>query len=251
LDKEPAHRAALKKVFEAKAPKVLLFGALDGKGAADAGLAAEMDAAALAHPDLKYIRADAADNEGALTFFGLTAADLPAAVVHDTTSGDKKYVRSKVTSLSEFISEFKAGSLAPTVKSEPIPTDTSAPVTILVAKNFDAIVGQPAAAGKTILLEFYAPWCGHCKTLAPIYELLGKKFASREDIIIAKMDATANDVTDSRFEVKGFPTLFLQDGTGAVVPYEGERTEAALAAFVELHAGKGGAEAAKEVKDEL
>ena len=52
-----------------------------------------------------------------------------------------------------------------------------------------------------VLSMFYAPWCGHCKSLAPKYDELGEKMAE-EAVEIVKMDATANDVP-SDFDVKG------------------------------------------------
>merc|ERR1712000_720304 len=67
------------------------------------------------------------------------------------------------------------GKLKPSYKSEPVPEDNSGPVTVIVGKNFDEIVLDET---KNVLLEVYAPWCGHCKELEPIYNELGEAFAN-------------------------------------------------------------------------
>lgn len=50
-----------------------------------------------------------------------------------------------------------------------------------------------------------APWCSHCKEMAPAWEALAEKYRDREDIVIAELDATANEL--EAFSVHGYPTL--------------------------------------------
>lgn len=77
------------------------------------------------------------------------------------------------------------------MKSEEIPADNSAPVKVVVGKSFDDIVLDET---KDVLVEFYAPWCGHCKALEPKYDELAQKLAYNNNLVIAKLDATANEV---------------------------------------------------------
>jgi len=107
-------------------------------------------------------------------------------------------------------------------KSEEIPEDDGSAVKTLVGKNFNTI------KGKNALVEYYAPWCGHCKSLAPIYEELAENFKGK-DVVIAKIDATANYIEEN---VTGFPTLIWYGADGSSMTYEGGRSLNELKDFV-------------------
>lgn len=76
---------------------------------------------------------------------------------------------------------------------------------------------------KDVLVEYYAPWCGHCKSLAPIYEELATKLKGNKNLVIAAMDATANEAEGVNIE--GFPTIkFYPANNKAGLDYKGGRT---------------------------
>lgn len=121
-----------------------------------------------------------------------------------------------------------------------------------------------------VLIEFYAPWCGHCKKLAPILDEVAVSFENDADVVIAKFvslpfapslsvllnntclswpssnhpflichsflplqDATTNDVPSDVFDVQGFPTLYFRSASGTVVPYQGDRTKDDFIEFIQ------------------
>merc|ERR1719223_1241248 len=84
--------------------------------------------------------------------------------------------------------------------------------------NFDDVVFSEGV----VFVDFYAPWCGHCKRLEPIWEELAQEYAGLNDLVIAKMDATANEVEN--FKVGGYPTIKLYSKENKKgIDYEGER----------------------------
>lgn len=153
-----------------------------------------------------------------------------------------------IETIGKFVEDFSAGKIEPSLKSEPVPETQEGPVTVVVGKNYEDIVLDDA---KDVLIEFYAPWCGHCKALAPKYEDLAALYANSEfkdKVVIAKVDATANDVPD---EIRGFPTIKLYPAGSKSEPvtYSGSRTVEDLISFVKEN-GKYKAEVEEKKEEE-
>jgi len=165
---------------------------------------------------------------------GLTfSSEKGVPVVGARNADDQKFAMKtdfSVDALEQFVNDVLDGKLKPYLKSEPIPESNDGPVKVVVAENFDEIVNDET---KDVLIEFYAPWCGHCKTLAPKYDELGEKLKKEDGIVIAKMDATANDVP-KQYEVRGFPTIFFAPKGSKKNPkkYEGEREVDAFIKYI-------------------
>ncbi len=171
-------------------------------------------------------------------YLGITEADENTAVIVNFENGNpNKYKLAKWdhSSLTKFIDDFKAGNLKPFFKSDPIPESNSDPVKVVVGNNFESMILN---SNKHVLLEIYAPWCGHCKKLAPIYDELAKKLAGHEDIVIAKMDGTTNE--HALVSIKGFPTLkFFKKGDAQnPIDFDGDRTLEGFLTFLEKETGK-------------
>ena len=101
----------------------------------------------------------------------------------------------------------------------------------LIPANFDDVVLK---SNKPALVEFFAPWCGHCKSLAPVYEELAQNFDFAKDkVSIAKVDADAEKDLGRRFGVQGFPTLKWFDGkSDTPEDYKGGRDLESLSSFI-------------------
>jgi len=177
------------------------------------------------------------DFQQELNEFGLDFIndDKPRVTVRNLSGS--KYVMTEVFSvdnLQKFLEDVREGKLEAYMKSEPIP-DNSGALKTAVAKNFAEVVMDN---GKDTLVEFYAPWCGHCKKLAPVLEQVAETLKD-EDVEIVKMDATANDVP-TNFEVRGFPTLYWlpKNSKASHVRYEGGREHDDFIKYISKNAAK-------------
>eukprot|EP01102_Stenamoeba_stenopodia_P019530 TRINITY_DN7408_c0_g1_i1.p1 TRINITY_DN7408_c0_g1~~TRINITY_DN7408_c0_g1_i1.p1 ORF type:complete len:446 (-),score=102.49 TRINITY_DN7408_c0_g1_i1:27-1364(-) len=99
-------------------------------------------------------------------------------------------------------------------------------VTNLTSDNFESSVSD----GRTWFVEFFAPWCGHCQRLAPIWKDLAKDLLNESHIRVARVDATEETSLADQFDVSSYPSLKLLRNKGELVfEYSGRRSLQALA----------------------
>lgn len=86
-----------------------------------------------------------------------------------------------------------------------------------------------------VLLQFYAPWCQHCKKLRPVYEKLANHYHREVPprLTVAKVDHTAHPGLVDPFDVKAYPTLLMLRDGKHIATFTGKRTYEGIAAFAD------------------
>mmetsp|Transcript_50537 Transcript_50537/g.123243 ORF Transcript_50537/g.123243 Transcript_50537/m.123243 type:complete len:560 (-) Transcript_50537:140-1819(-) len=230
-------QAALKIVFEdEKVPNAFLFTA----AAAEEEIAAFKEGCMPTRGQFVTGNFLSSDFPEAFAHFGMDKfiadGSLPRVLIEDRKEGLRYLMDGAITkdNVSKFLADYMAGSLEPFLKSEEVPADNGEPVKVIVGSTFQDEVNN---SGKWTLLEAYAPWCGHCKKLTPVWEDVANGFADDATVVIAKVDATANDLPKS-LGINGFPTLQLFKGDGSPPEnYIGDRDFASISKWLTTKTG--------------
>jgi len=154
----------------------------------------------------------------------LGVSEYPSVVVQKK-NGRYVFPESTITteSLTSFIEKVGQGLIKRSLKSETVPEKNDAPVKVIVGNNFQEMV---MVKDKSVFLEIYAPWCGHCKKLEPTWNEIAEQLKGNSEIMIAKMDGTANETPVEGFDWSGFPSIFfVKAGSTTPLKYNGGRSK--------------------------
>eukprot|EP00286_Rhodomonas_abbreviata_P011167 CAMPEP_0181331452 /NCGR_PEP_ID=MMETSP1101-20121128/24507_1 /TAXON_ID=46948 /ORGANISM="Rhodomonas abbreviata, Strain Caron Lab Isolate" /LENGTH=536 /DNA_ID=CAMNT_0023440909 /DNA_START=24 /DNA_END=1634 /DNA_ORIENTATION=- len=191
-------------IFDNELPKALLF-----KGEGEV----KEEFVQLAHDEEyagKYIFAtvgEKGDPEFG-KFLGVSESPEAEFFMFDVRDGSKYKLTGTLTkeTMGGFIKSFDAGEATPFLKSSPVLEGwDSEPVKQIVSSQWEEFTTQDAH----IVMEFYAPWCGHCQQLEPKYNKVAEYFESKYagEVVVAKMDYTLNEIAG--IQIQGFPTVLL------------------------------------------
>lgn len=181
---------------------------------------------------LNFVALDASQFGRHAEILNMDPEIVPLFAIQDNGNGRKYGLNQtehpegpSVEAIETFIDSFLAGEVKPIIKSEPLPTEeekAEQEVVKLVAHNYMEVLNDTS---KDVFIKYFAPWCGHCKKLAPIWEELAGLYGSKRDdsqVVIAHVDHTLNDV-DTPIMIEGYPTIILYPAHGEVDPKTGLR----------------------------
>ncbi|KAL9656022.1 hypothetical protein ABK040_007642 [Willaertia magna] len=184
-----------------------------------------------------------------LTIMGGDKTKLPGFAVMDIEKRQNYPYNGNLVKdeIVAFLNDVLSGKVEPYMRSQEPPATNDEAVKVVVGKTFKELVVD---SEDDVLLEFYAPWCGHCKQLEPKYKQLAEELKDVKGLVIAKIDASENDTP---VPIEGFPTIYFfpRGKKEQPIPYEGSRSVDDLKSFISKNAVASKDNLTSVKKDEL
>lgn len=161
---------------------------------------------------------------------------FPALAIYDGAKKKKYPFDNSKGKLDEknigsFVQNVLSGAVEPTIKSQPVPTEYTGPVSVVVAKEFDKVVLD---ADRDVLLYYHREDCPYCQAMNPVYETLASMYSKdnhKDKVVIGKMDISKNDLFEDIPYVP-FIKLYKAGDKSSPITYSGDRSVKDLVGFV-------------------
>jgi len=235
-------------IFKEKKEALILFSNDDGQDVQDAFAAA----AAVDDSDRLYTVVDNAANADHFRRFaeylGVDVAETPKVVL--LKEARNKYLspeEATAEGIQAFLRKVESGEVSKLLKSAPVPEENDEPVYTLVGSTYRAIIFGDE---REYLVKIYAPWCGHCKSIAPHFVEAATALKSNPNIVLADFDGTLNEVEG--VEISGYPTIlwYSKDKSAEPIPFNGERDTQGIIDWIRDHSQHEWVEPAEEKKND-
>ncbi|XP_022061161.2 protein disulfide-isomerase [Acanthochromis polyacanthus] len=197
-----------------------------------------------------YVNVDEPRNGRMMEYFRVRDFEAPLIRLVNLTDHVTYHLPSdtlNVGIITEFCQSYLEGKAKPKMQSEPIPEGwDEKPVKELVGMNLEKVAFHP---NKTVFVMFYLPYSRESRALFPLWEELAESFKQQQEVVIARIDASANDINLST--QGAYPSLCLFPALYAerVVVYTGKRKVDDLVKFVEKEMEKARNYRVKEDED--
>ncbi len=231
----PFDNSAIDVIFQQKKSALFLF---LGDEAAEADAHEALKAFDETSPEIVLTISTKNDGHGLFErlgeYLGVDTDNTPAVLLLKDGSDKYRFEGETVTvdELTSFVAKVNNGEIEPFLKSAEIPETNDEAVKVVVGKTFNKVV---MGTHKEVLVKFYAPWCGHCKHLAPHYDEAAKRLANNPNILLVKVDSTENEVAGA--DVQGFPTLkfYRRDKKAEPFEFNGGRDAEGIINWIKEH----------------
>ena len=234
----PFNDKVYKKIFNSKKPILLLYADKNKTDEYKSYKKMLSNVAEKYKREMTFIITDIKDNNGGklASQIDVRKKEIPTVRIMVTAYQEMKKYRFNKKEITEenllkFIKDWKNNKIKPMLKSEKVPTSNDGDVFVLVGSNYeDEVINND----KDVMVLFYAPWCGHCKSLHPKYEKMAKRLKSKnKKLLIAKIDYTENEVEN--MVIEGFPTIKFYPGNNKKaqpIEYSGDRSVEDMINFI-------------------